>query len=1033
MSERDEGRERVKDLVMRFSENQAEYARAGSEYNETELRNDFLNPFLQALGWDVSNEKHVPQHLREVVHEDIVQIDDDGRSMSKKPDYAFRLGMERKFFLEAKKPSVSIATSNESAFQVRRYGWNARMPISVLSNFERLVIYDCHARPGPGDNAAVARLKTYRYEEYVERFDEIYDQLSRNAVYTGKFDETFGRDQPRGGTERFDEYFLRQIEGWRRRLAEDLVEHNAKLDQDEVNFLVQRLINRIIFLRVCEDRDLEKYEGLKEVKTYQDLKRLFLKADERYDSGLFNFAEDKLSLNVELGSDVLVEIFKELYFPESPYAFAVVETDVISEIYEIFLSKEVELGTDEKIKIVEKPEVVESNGVVPTPKYIVDAIVQRTLTPLCQDKTPAELARLRIADIACGSGSFLLAAYEYLLNYHLEWYLRDGAGKHGREVYQGEGGNWYLTLHEKRRILTQSIYGVDIDLQAVEVTQFSLLLKVLESETASGVTAYMTRYRKAHALPNLDENVQCGNSLVDSTYRQFDKSLSTRSDAFGEVNPFDWAKAFALIMAKGGFDAIIGNPPYIRTQHMVKYVPNEVKYYQSKISPYTSAKSDNFDKYALFIERSLYLLKPGGYLGYIVPHKFFKIKSGIALRKLIASPRYLAGIVNFGVQQVFEGQTTTYTCILLLRKEETEQVEVEHVSDLNAWRYGKDGNVEMLDANTFSERPWILISSQVKALFERLRRQNSTTLNGASDIFVGLQTSNDKLYIIHPTMEPEDIVTFTDIRGISRTIERGILRPCLYDAKLPAFSRPIPNAYIIFPYVVTDDKARLYSQDEMQKQFSLCWEYLNVYKADLLKRHDPSRPVDQWYRYGRSQSLTKFDGEPKIIWSTLSLEARYAYDESNILFTGGGNGPYYGLKELPDSPFSLYYFLAILSHPVFDAMVQVGASQFRGGYSSYGKQFIQNIPIRVIDFSKLRDKELYENVVGLVQNLIQVTDALASTMLPRKRMLLVRQASALKEEIDQLVDQLYGIDDDDIKLLKDAEVVLEEIDESLDS
>lgn len=1019
MAERDEGRERVRDLVRRFGENSGEYTRSGSDYNETQLRTDFLNPFLQALGWDVLNEKRAPQHLREVVHEDIVQVDDDeSGTISKKPDYAFRVGLERKFFLEAKKPSVSILTSNRSAFQVRRYGWNARMPVSILTNFHTLVIYDCHQRPDYRDDAAVARLKTYTYTEYVDKFDEIYDQFSREAVYSGAFDTVFGTERQRPGTERFDQYFLQQIERWRRSLAEDLITLNPTLQQDELNFLVQRLIDRIIFLRVCEDRELEKYEALRGVKTYQDLKGLFVRADERYNSGLFDFLEDRLSLKVELGSDVLVQIFKELYFPESPYAFAVVETDVISEIYEIFLGKLIELEKDGRIRIAEKPEVVESSGIVPTPKYIVDTIVQRTLAPLCQGKTPTELSLLRLADIACGSGSFLLAAYEYLLNYHLEWYISNGPGQHTQEVYEGAGGSWYLTLYEKQRILLNAIYGVDLDIQAVEVTQFSLLLKVLENETAAAVQAHLSRHR-LRALPNLSHNIQWGNSLVDTSFLQFDEDISTRPEQFAAINPFDWAQSFPRVMAEGGFDMIIGNPPYIRIQNMVRYSSHEVKYYQSRASPYLSAKSDNFDKYALFIERSLFLLKPSGRLGYIVPNKFYKIRSGAALRKLLSSQQYLSEIINFGVQQVFEGQTTTYTCILILNKAQTRQVRVEHVDDLQTWRYSKEGRIETLDAGLFSERAWMLVSPQVRSLFDRLEQQNPRKLGEASDIFVGLQTSSDKIYILRPQSETGDTVTFTDMRGGSWTIEKAILRPCLYDAEVKAFSRPVPNAMIIFPYKVTGEQATLYTQDEMQQLFPLCWNYLNAFKDQLLRRHDPRRPPDAWYRYGRSQSLTRFNGEPKLIWSTLSLEARYAYDDRNIVFTGGGNGPYYALRQRRAPALSLYYLLAILAHPVFDMMVQVRASQFRGGYSSYGKQFIQNIPIREIDFARARDKTLYERVVQLVQQLIKVTDAIASANLPKAKIPLTRQAEMLKKQIDQLIEELYGIGDDDMKLVRD--------------
>ncbi|MEO7021157.1 MAG: DNA methyltransferase [Ktedonobacteraceae bacterium] len=1029
MSRHDAKKELVKDLVQRFSENHHEYTHPKFNYNETFLRTDFLNPFLEALGWDVENKKHAPQHLREVVHEANVQVDDkeDEGSTNKKPDYAFRVAQERKFFLEAKKPSVAIVTNSKAAFQVRRYGWNARMSISVLSNFDKLILYDCRQRPGNRDNVAVGRLKIYNYTEYVEKFDEIYDQISREAVFSGEFDKRFDSEGKQIGTERFDQYFLNQIEGWRKSLAEDLLLHNPLLNQDDINALVQRLIDRIIFLRVCEDRELEKYESLKEIKTYQDLKTLFIKADKRYNSGLFDFVEDQLSLNIEIASEVLIHIFKALYFPESPYAFAVVETDVISEIYEIFLGKTVELLDDKEIRITPKPEIVESSGVVSTPKYIVDKIVQKTLKLLCQGKSPIELSKLRIADIACGSGIFLLAAYEYLLNYHIEWYLNDGPDNHRQEIYEGISGSWYLSLTEKRRILLSNIYGVDLDLQAVEVTQFSLLLKILENETAASINAYLTQYNM-RALPKLADNILWGNSLVDSAYAQFDKNVSMQAENFAKLNPLDWEQAFPKVIAEGGFDLIIGNPPYIRIQNMVKYSPNEVQYYKSRFSPYSTAKNDNFDKYALFIERSLFLLKSSGSLGYIVPNHFFKTKAGAVLRNIIASNKYLTEITDFGVQQIFARQTTTYTCILLLSKMASPLVRVEYVTNLYKWRYGNDQKSISYSADDFDERPWRLVPPQLNELFERLLKQNPSRLKDVYNIFVGLQTSDDKIYILYPRQETADSITFEDVNGRQWTIERSIVRPALYDIPVPAFATPRANTYMIFPYHTetitlkngkTVQRAILYTPDEMQNQFPECWQYLNEHKDRLEIRKTQGYTPETWYRYGRSQSLTKFDGQSKLIWSTLSLDARYAYDEGNILFTGGGNGPYYALRQERTSQYALFYVQAILHHPVFEAMIHSGSVRVRGDYSSRGKQFIADIPIKMIDFENKNEHEVYSRIVLLVQQLNTLTNAFTQAKLPKVKIPLERQLHLLRKQVNELINTLYIIGEDDLRWIEE--------------
>jgi len=1010
-------KQKLQTLVEQYIRERDHYVRSTSTYNETQLRADYLDPLLEILGWDVKNERGVPQYRREVILEDTVEIEDEVELTRKKPDYALRLDTERKLFVEAKKPRVRIEQDRQSAFQIRRYGWNARLPISVLSNFDKLIIYDCIPRPHHTDDQSVGRLKVYDHKEYVAAFDELYEQLSRDAVYSGHFDTLFSLDIERAGTEVFDDFFLQQIEGWRAALSRSLAERNPRLSEAELNFLVQRLINRIIFLRICEDRELERYKTLYNITSYDDLKRLFHDADHRYNSGLFDFVEDGLSLDVDLDGDVLVDIFKELYHPQSPYDFSVVEANVLGEIYELFLGREIRL-TPPAVEIVEKPEVVASGGVVPTPTFIVDNIVARTIAHQTDGKSPAELTSYRVADICCGSGTFLLGAFDYLLNHYLEWYLNEGAEKHPDKLYQGKQGIWYLSLTEKQRILLAHIFGVDIDIQAVEVARFSLLLKLLENESNAAVQAYTTRYRRG-ALPKLDGNVQHGNSLVDLRYFDFDEDAGTSQTRIAQINPFDWTERYPAIMRAGGFDAVIGNPPYIRIQNMVRYSEIEVRYYQWTESPYTTARADNFDKYALFIEKALGLLKPNGLLGYVVPYKFFTIRSGRALRELLAGGKHVVEITHFGILQVFGKARSTYTCILILTKAEQERFTVEHVTDLAQWRLGQQPQIIEYEANSIGEAPWEFLSPEARSMFARLRRENPAVLSDVASIFVGVQTSADNIYIFEPVDDTANTVTFDDVNGVRWTIEKEILRPALMDVQLPAFSRPQANTYIIFPYKVDESGATLYSVDEMQTQFPHCWEYLQNNESQLRARS--LQNPEMWYGYGRTQSLSRFNGEAKLIWPVLSLEPRYAYDDQNILFTGGGNGPYYSLYPLPDTELSIFYLQAILSHPVFEAMVKSVASTFRGGYKSHGKQFVQSLPICQIDFTKCDEKSSHDSIMTLVQQLIQVTEALKTTTLPNQQMNLRTQARVLKQRIDQLIEQLYRIDEVDLQTMPELQ------------
>ncbi len=445
---KEEAREQVRTLVRDFRRNVAEYTKAGTAYNETQARTDFITPLLEAFGWDVHNRQRHPLDLREVFEEATIEVGEE--RLSKKPDYELRLARQRKLFIEAKKPSVRIGRDKSASFQTRRYGFSASLPISVLTNFHELAIYDCVPAPLEDDEPHVARLSRYSYEDFEKRFDELYDQLSREAVYSGKFDEHFKVDVSRHGTQQFDAHFLKQVRSWRLRLATDIHANKPELTATELTFAVQLFLSRIVFLRICEDRDIEKYETLKamgEGKTFEKLMQLIQRADQFYDSGLFRLLDDE-RLGVRISDKVLAEIIKELYYPQSPYTFSVVEAGVLGEIYEQFLGEVIVIGGDGNTSVALKPEVRESGGVVPTPKYVVDAILERTLAPALKGRDPTSLKGFTIADICCGSGVFPLGAYEYILNHHLNWYMSNNRAEHvGSKIYEVVGGRWRLKEH----------------------------------------------------------------------------------------------------------------------------------------------------------------------------------------------------------------------------------------------------------------------------------------------------------------------------------------------------------------------------------------------------------------------------------------------------------------------------------------------------------------------------------------------------------------------------------------------------------
>ena len=420
-------------LVELFQRNYDQYC--APSFSEAAVRHQFIDPFFAALGWDVNNTQGFAEQYKEVVHEDKVLVGD----ATKAPDYSFRIGKERKFFVEAKKPSVNIKHDIEPAYQLRRYAWSAKLPLSILTDFEEFSVYDCRMRPDRSDKAATGRILLLSFTDYVARWDEIAGIFSKAAVWQGALDRFAVAKAGKRGTAEVDDEFLAEIERWRELLARNLVLRNPHLRGHDVNWAVQQTIDRIVFLRICEARNLETYEQLRALlnggHTYARLWELFRRADLRYNSGLFHFNEergraeapDTLTPGLEIDDRVLKDIIEHLYYPQSPYEFSVLPADILGHVYERFLGKVIRLTPGRQVKIEEKPEVRKAGGVYYTPTYIVDYMVRQTVGPLLEGKTLAHGrspgSPPRVADIACGSGSFLLGAYQYLLDWHLAYYL----------------------------------------------------------------------------------------------------------------------------------------------------------------------------------------------------------------------------------------------------------------------------------------------------------------------------------------------------------------------------------------------------------------------------------------------------------------------------------------------------------------------------------------------------------------------------------------------------------------------------------
>ena len=677
--------EKLGELGDRFRSNINQYK--NPNYNEENTRADFIDKFFALLGWDMDNTAGTGERYREVIREKSIRID----YQRKAPDYAFRVGELTKFFVEAKKPSVIIKDDALSAFQLRRYGFSVELPLSILTNFAEFAVYNTKIKLTEKDTASTARIFYCTYDQFFDRcsipgyatnFDYIDGIFSRKNVWGEKFDDYADSDAIKRGTSPVDKELLLAVEKWRETLAVSIAKRNPTLDVRYINIAVQKIIDRILFLRIAEGRRIERYENLLRATqgagVYNRLQELFIDADKKYNAGLFE--RQHWLENIIVDDKVIAPVIKGLYGEKCPYAFEAIPIEILGSIYERLLGKTILLTTRHKATVDYKPEVRKAGGVFYTPQYIVDYIVQETIGRKIVPSKP--IPTLTILDPACGSGSFLIGAYSFLLKTYLSYYthnekIQKKSLKSGT-IYEAGANTYRLSIEEKQRILLNNIFGVDIDPIAVEVAKLSLYLKLMEDETAESCEN-LFRYSDMKALPNIDKNIRCGNSLIESDFYNGNKSLFD-DDAMQKVNAFDWKKEFPAVFKSGGFDVVIGNPPYVQ-QSMTEYFSVDVAEY---LKLKYSSSMGRLNTFGFFIERSFsLLLKKAGGIGIIIPNTILTQEYYQSLRKSILKHR-IDSLTQFS-KPVFT-QAVVETVIFVASAEEATKdhdVDVIHYDNRN--------------------------------------------------------------------------------------------------------------------------------------------------------------------------------------------------------------------------------------------------------------------------------------------------------------------------------------------------------------
>lgn len=606
-----EAKEKIKTLVEKYE--QVRQTGKLRSYTEEETKKDFILPLFKVLGWDVDNKNEVS------AEESIIS--------SGRVDYGFYLNDRVKFYVETKKLSVDLH-KEEFANQAIRYSWNRGATWAILTDFESLKVFNAQ-----DIEKSLADKKFFEipYTEYLKRFDQLW-LLSKEAFKDDLLDkeaEKYGKKLQKVSV---TSLLYKDLQKCRDILTKYLGQWNPKVDKDLLDEGVQKLLDRLIFIRVAEDRGIEPLTLkplVREARAnaakkhlYQSMIEKFREFDDIYNSNLFlphSFEQwQEYSGATERVIDILYG--KKGYYE---YDFKAMPADVLGSVYENYLGYRLS-QSKKKVTVAKDAKKRKEHGIYYTPSFIVDYIVKSALGPVLDKcKTVHDLKKIKVLDPACGSGSFLVKALEMINDKYKKF---------------GAKGNTFTKL----QILTENIYGVDLDEQAVEIARLNLLINALDERLK---------------LPLLTDNIKNGNSLISGTDEELKKYFGKK---FKEKKPFNWKEKFPKVFQQGGFDVVIGNPPYIRVDSLDK----TDKDYWKKVFKSTKGK---YDLYYLFIERGVDLLKNNGSLGFIVPNKFCVAESGKELRNFIFNSSLIAKFFSVSKIDIFK-EAANYPILLFIKK-----------------------------------------------------------------------------------------------------------------------------------------------------------------------------------------------------------------------------------------------------------------------------------------------------------------------------------------------------------------------------
>lgn len=766
MNNQDKSKEDIIEIVNDFRNNYQNYKKLTEPDVETKLVEEL---FIKVLGWDkkdfIKREKAHREGKRGIA------------------DYAFYINDKIVFFLEVK--GIGVPLDKEADKQVISYALSRRVPLAISTNFEQMNIF-CVEQ----ENALKNVFRTFKtLEDYVNNFSDLWF-LSKESFEQGLLLKKAEDERRLKRRITINKPLLEDFMRIRSLIANDIEKrYTGKYNINEKDEIVQRILDRLIFIRRCEDVGinpdnlvLEEIKHISDTRAYSQLKTIFAKYDAVYNSGLFTPNIDNDCDKITIEGEIIKKLVYYLYEShdkEYIYDFEWIDADVLGQVYEQYLGKILAQTKSGKAKLKVGQAHRKEQGIYYTPTYIVDYIVKNTVSELLKDKK-IDVKKIKILDPACGSGSFLIKAFDYMQK-------NLANGEEALQHRLDSQGSYSI----KTEILKNNLFGVDLDNKAVEITKLNLLLKAAE------------KFRK---LPKeLDNHICWGNSLIE------DDSVSEHA--------FKWVGEFQ----EGTFDVVIGNPPYVDIKQLD---PKIVKYL---FENYNTVEN-RMNLYSTFVEKSLSLLKEGGYFGFIIPNSILYNESYTKIRKLLLSNTNLKKIVRLP-DNVFEG-VKIETVILIYKKTQKKKLE-----QCEVYLYPRDITINAIKEDNcpkithYNQSIWetenynfnITINPIIKKILTKIEEKN-TNLIEICDFSLGL-TPYDKYkghseqqiknQIFHSSTKKND--TFKPLLSGENIVRYGIF----WDKKqyisygnwlgAPREKRFFTNPHIVVRQIISGKPPRIYA------------------------------------------------------------------------------------------------------------------------------------------------------------------------------------------------------------------------------